>query len=198
MKSHRIATIVGSLRRDSVNRKVAHAIAAAAPDGLDFQFVEIGDLPLYNSDLDGDPPAAWTRFREEVAACDGILFATPEYNRSMPGVLKNAVDIGSRPYGHSVFAKKPAAIVTASPGTYGGFGSNHHLRQSCVFLDMPVMQQPEGSLAKVGDDSFAADGSPADPRLAKAIATVATAFADWVGLIHAGRAALANDEAGSA
>src|SRR5690606_21616203 len=123
----------------------------AAPR-LDLKIVEIGDLPLYNPDLDGEsPPAAWTRFRGEVAAVDAVLFVTPEYNRSITGALKNALDVGSRPYGHSVWDAKPAAVVSVSPGLLGAFGANHHLRQSLVFLNMPVLQQPEAYISKVGD-----------------------------------------------
>jgi chromate reductase len=120
---------------------------------------------------------------------------TPEYNRTIPGALKNAIDVGSRPYGKSAWEKKPAAIVTASPGGIGGFGCNHQLRQACVFLDMPVMQQPEAYLGGITDKSFGEDGSIADPGLAKVVRRVANAFADWVGLIRSGRAALARDPA---
>ena len=134
MEKHKIAILVGSLREGSVNRKVAQTMCAIRDDSLDCTIVEIGDLPLYDPDIDNDPPAAWTRFRDEVRGADGILFVTPEYNRGIPGALKNAIDVGSRPYGKSVFAKKPAAVVTASPGGVGGFGANHQLRQSCVFL----------------------------------------------------------------
>lgn len=191
MTKHKIAIIVGSLREGSINRKVARSISVLAADKLDCSIVEIGDLPLYNQDLDKTPPEAWLRFREQVKAADGVLFVTPEYNRSVPGVLKNAIDVGSRPYGRSVFTKKPAAIVTASPGAIGGFGANHHLRQSCVFLDMPVMQQPEAYLGHVSDDSFDADGCFTDDGLKKVVTKLATAFADWVDIIQKARAALA-------
>jgi chromate reductase len=191
MTKHKIAIIVGSLREGSINRKVAKSMCAIASDKLDCTIVEIGDLPLYNQDLDSSPPEAWVRFRNEVKAADGVLFVTPEYNRSVPGVLKNAIDVGSRPYGRSVFTKKPAAIVTASPGAIGGFGANHHLRQSCVFLDMPVMQQPEAYLGHVSDDSFDADGGLADEGFKKVVTKLAGAFADWVDIIQRARAALA-------
>jgi chromate reductase len=191
MTKHKIAIIVGSLREGSINRKVAKSMCAIASDKLDCTIVEIGDLPLYNQDLDSSPPEAWVRFRNEVKAADGVLFVTPEYNRSVPGVLKNAIDVGSRPYGRSVFTKKPAAIVTASPGAIGGFGANHHLRQSCVFLDMPVMQQPEAYLGHVSDDSFDADGELADEGFKKVVTKLAGAFADWVDIIQRARAALA-------
>src|SRR5690348_11585959 len=134
MAGRSIAVVVGSLRAESINRKLAHELVRLAPAGLAFDFVEIGALPLYNQDLDEAPPAEWEAFRAAIRAKDAVLFVTPEYNRSVPGVLKNAIDVGSRPYGHSAWAKKPAAVVTASPGALGGFGSNHHLRQSCVFL----------------------------------------------------------------
>jgi chromate reductase len=148
--------LVGSLRRQSINRKLALALVALAPSSLKLQIVEIGALALYNQDLDADPPAAWTEFRERIRASDAVLFVTPEYNRSVPGVLKNALDVGSRPYGKNTWSKKPGAIVSASPGAIGGFGANHHLRQSLVFLDVPAMQQPEayvGGADKLFDES---------------------------------------------
>ena len=191
MANYKIAIIVGSLREGSINRKVARSICAIRGDNLDCSMVEIGNLPLYNQDLDGSPPAEWVEFRENIAAADGVLFVTPEYNRGVPGVLKNAVDVGSRPYGKSVFAKKPAAIVSASPGSIGGFGANHQLRQACVFLDMPVMQQPEAYLGHVNDDSFDDDGCLKDGPLKDLVAKLAHAFHDWVDIIHRARAALA-------
>ena len=138
-----VAVLVGSLRRQSFNRKVALTMVDLAAGTLTLELVEIGGLPLYNQDEEADPPAAWVAFRAAIRRVDAVLFVTPEYNRSVPGALKNAIDVGSRPYGKSVFAKKPAAIVSVSPGAIGAFGANHHLRQSLVFLDMPVMQQPE-------------------------------------------------------
>ncbi len=193
MEKHKIAIIVGSLRKESVNRKVAQAIATIAGDRLDCSIVEIGNLALFNQDIEANPPAEWVAFKAAIAAADGVLFVTPEYNRTIPGALKNAIDVGSRPYGHSAWERKPAAIVTASPGGIGGFGANHQLRQACVFLDMPVMQQPEAYLGHVTDKSFGEDGSLTDPGLAKLVGKIATAFADWVGLITSGRAALAGD-----
>ena len=193
MTKHRIAIVVGSLRKDSVNRKVAQAMSAFAADRLDCSIVEIGNLALFNQDIEADPPAEWTAFKQAIAAADGVLFVTPEYNRTIPGALKNAIDVGSRPYGKSAWEKKPTAIVTASPSGVGGFGCNHALRQACVFLDMPVMQQPEAYLGGVTDKSFAEDGSLADPALAKVVKRIANAFADWVGLIRSGRAALEGD-----
>jgi chromate reductase, NAD(P)H dehydrogenase (quinone) len=193
MANYKIAIIVGSLRKDSINRKVARSICGLRGDSLDCDIVEIGDLPLYNQDYDGSPdePEAYARFRDRIAAADGILFCTPEYNRGVPGVLKNAIDVGSRPYGKSVWHKKPAAIVSASPGAIGGFGANHQLRQACVFLDMPVMQQPEAYLGHVSDASFDAEGRLPDGPLKELVDKLAHAFHDWVDVIIRARAALA-------
>ncbi len=151
-----VAVVVGSLRKESFNRRVALALAALAPPNLTLKIVEIGDLPLYNEDIDVDPPAAYKAFREQIRNSDAVLFVTPEYNRSVPGVLKNAIDVGSRPYGQSAWSGKPGAVISVSPGAVGGFGANHHLRQSLVFLDVPCMQQPEayiGGAATLFDDS---------------------------------------------
>ena len=197
---HKIAIIVGSLREGSINRKVARSICALRGDNLDCSMVEIGDLPLYNQDFDSLPqqPEQYLRFREQVRSADGILFVSPEYNRGIPGVLKNAIDVGSRPYGQSVWDKKPAAVVTASPGSIGGFGSNHQIRQSCVFLNMPVMQQPEAYLGHVSDDSFDQAGCLKDGPFKDLVTGLAHAFADWVEMIHRSRQLLAEDSAHSA
>ncbi|OCG24311.1 ACP phosphodiesterase [Gilliamella sp. App2-1] len=142
--SKRIAVLVGSLRKDSYNLKVAKVFQKIAPPSLSLQIIQIGDLPLYNEDIDNDtPPACYTRFRKEIADCQGVIFVTPEYNRGVPAVIKNAIDVGSRPYGKSIWSEKPAAIISVSQGAIGGFGANHQLRQSLVFLDMPTLQQPE-------------------------------------------------------
>ena len=176
-----IAVFVGSLRKESFNRKMAHTLIALAPESLKLEIIEINGLPFYNQDDDdgGNPPAAWTAFRERVRAFDGLLFVTPEYNRSVPGVLKNAIDVGSRPYGQSVWGGKPAAVVSVSPGAIGGFGANHHLRQSFVFLDIPVMQQPEayiGGAAKL----FDGEGRVIDEAAREFLVRFMEAFAAWV------------------
>ena len=193
--AYKIAIIVGSLREGSINRKVARSICALRDDNLDCSMIEIGDLPLYNQDLDGAAPEQWVRFRKQIAEADGILFCSPEYNRGIPGVLKNAIDVGSRPYGQSVFDKKPGAIVTASPGSVGGFGANHQIRQAAVFLNMPIMQQPEAYLGHVTEDSFDADGKLKEGNLKQLITTLAHAFHDWVDMIHRSRQLLAEDAA---
>jgi len=196
--AYKIAIIVGSLREGSLNRKVARSICGLRGDNLDCSMIEIGDLPLYNQDLDTDPPEQWTRFRKQVGEADGVLFVSPEYNRGIPGVLKNAIDVGSRPYGQSVFDKKPAAIVTASPGSIGGFGANHQIRQAGVFLNMPMMQQPEAYLGHVSDDSFDESGCLKEGPLKALITTLAHAFHDWVDMIHTSRRLLAEDAAHAA
>lgn len=152
-----IAVLVGSLRKDSHSRQIAQALIRTAPATLSLSIVEIEALPFYNSDLETDDrPSAWTDFRAQVAAADGLLFITPEYNRSVPAVLKNALDVASRPYGENVWAGKPAAVVSQSIGALGGFGANHHLRQTLTFLDVPVMQQPE---AYIGNSASLFDAS---------------------------------------
>ena len=180
MGTKSIAVIVGSLRKESCSRKIAENLIALAPPSLALDIVEIGDLPLYNQDLDGDaPPAAWSTFRDATKACGAILFVTPEYNRGLPAALKNALDVGSRPYGHSVWAGKPCAVASASPGAIGGFGANHHLRQSLVFLDMPVMQQPEAYLGGA-DKLFDEQGGIANEGTRKFLAGFMEKFAHWV------------------
>ena len=193
--AYKIAIIVGSLREASLNRKVARSICAMRNDNLECSMIEIGDLPLYNQDFDANPPEQYVRFRQQIAEADGVLFVSPEYNRGIPGVLKNAIDVGSRPYGQSAFDKKPAAIVTASPGSIGGFGANHQIRQAAVFLNMPVMQQPEAYLGHVSDDSFDADGCLKEGPLKELVASLAHAFHDWVDMIHRSRQLLAEDAA---
>jgi len=186
-----IAVVVGSLRAGSLNRKLARELERLAPAGLRFAEVGIGELPLYNQELDeGTPPAAWTAFREAIRAADAVLFVTPEYNRSIPGALKNAIDVGSRPYGKSAWAKKPGAVVSGTPGALGAFGANHHLRQSCVFLDMPIMPQPEAYLAGIGG-WFGDDGTIGDGKTRAFLGDFMTAFADWVEKILRGPGELA-------
>jgi len=146
-----IGIIVGSLRKASYSKKIAETILKFAPQGYTFEIVDISNLPIYNQDFDDLPegPAAIDTFRNTMRKMDGVIFVTPEYNRSVPGVLKNAIDIGSRPYGKSIWDKKPAAIFSNSPGNISAFGANHHLRQSLMFLNMPTMQQPEVYLAHI-------------------------------------------------
>ncbi len=177
-----VAVLVGSLRKGAFTRSIALAARELAAPRLNLEIVEIGDLPLYNPDLETDaPPAPWVRFREELAKAQAVLFVTPEYNRSVPGGLKNAIDIASRPYGKSVISGKPAAIISASPGLIGGFGANHHLRQPLVFLDMPILQQPETYISKVGD-LFDADGKLTSDSTRTFLKGFVDKFADWAEL----------------
>ena len=134
-----VAVLVGSLRKGSYSLMIAKALAALAPATLKFKVIEIGNLPFYNEDTEANAPAEWTAFRTQLKASDAVLFITPEYNRSTPAVIKNAIDVGSRPYGSSVWDGKPGAVISSSPGAIGGFGANHHLRQSLVFLNVPAL-----------------------------------------------------------
>lgn len=180
-KPQKVAVLVSSLRKESLNQKVAHALESLAPPGLNLEIVEIGDLPLYNEDLEAAAaPPAWQRFRDEIRGADAVLFVTPEYNRSLPAALKNAIDVGSRPYGASVWDGKPGALVSVSPGAIGGFGANHHLRQSLVFLNVPVMQQPEAYIGNAAE-LFAEDGKLTNPGTARFLSRFLEAFAIWTG-----------------
>ncbi len=178
-KTRTIAVIVGSLRKESFSLKLAKAIAAVAPPNLKFDFVPIGDLQHFNQDLEQTPTAEWVAFRDRVRPADAVLFVTPEYNRGLPGVLKNAIDVGSRPYGQSVFNGKPAAVVANSPGAIGGFGAYHHLRQSLVFLNMPTLNQPEtyvGNVATLFDEN----GELINESTREFLTGFTRTFADWI------------------
>jgi chromate reductase len=181
MKPKKIAVFVGSLRKESSNRKMAKALIELAPEALKLEIIEIGGLALYNQDLDdeGRPPSAWTEFREQIKSFDGFLFVTPEYNRSVPGVLKNAIDVGSRPYGKNVWDGKPGSVISISPGAIGGFGANHHLRQSLVFLNVPAMQQPEAYVGNAAN-LFDENGDLANDSIKEFAAKYIHAFAAWV------------------
>jgi chromate reductase, NAD(P)H dehydrogenase (quinone) len=174
-----VAVFVGSLRKDSFNRKLANALIAMAPPPLKLEIVEIRQLPLYNQDDDANPPPTSAAFKERVQKAHAVLFLTPEYNRSVPGVLKNAIDIASRPYGKSAWNGKPGAVISLSPGAIGAFGANHHLRQSLVFLNVPAMPQPEayiGNAAKLFDES----GKLADDAMRDFLSKFLQSFAQWI------------------
>ncbi len=179
MKTRDIAVLVGSLRKASFNRLLAHALAELAPDSIELNIVEIGQLPMYNQDGDDDPPPEWTQFRARIKAADAILFVTPEHNRSVPAALKNALDVGSRPHGSSVWNRKPGAIVTASPSAIGGFGANHHLRQSLVFLNVPAMQQPEAYIGGA-DKLFDSHGQLVNDDTRKFLQRFIDSFRAWI------------------
>lgn len=174
-----IAVLVGSLRAASLNRMTANALAGLAPEGLKLDIVEIGHLPLYNQDLDDDPPQSWVEFRERIKAADGVLFITPEYNRSIPAALKNAIDVGSRPYGASAWNGKPGAVASVSPGGIGGFGANHAVRQAVVFLNVPMMAAPEAYWGNAGT-FFDENGTLVNEATKKVMSGFINAYAAWV------------------
>jgi len=174
-----IAVLVGSLRKASLNRKMANALIALAPASLALRIVEIGALPLYNQDWEDDVPAPVREFRQEIAPVDALLFVTPEYNRSVPGVLKNALDVGSRPSGKSVWGGKPGAVISLSQGMIAGFGANHHLRQSMVFLDVPMLQQPEAYIGHAAN-LFDEHGAIIDESRREFLQKFLNAFARWI------------------
>lgn len=174
-----VAVLVGSLQKNSINRNVAKALIELAPDSLKLSIVEIGGLTIYNQDEDEHPPAAWTSFRERIKAADAVLFVTPEYNRSVPAALKNALDVGSRPYSQSVWDGKPGAVISASPSALGGFGANHHLRQSLMVLNIPTMQQPEAYIGGA-DKLFDKNGTLINDSTRVFLQSFTMKFAAWI------------------
>lgn len=175
----KIAVLVGSLRKESFNRKIANELIRLASDNLQLEIVEIGNLPLYNEDLDENPPQEWTDFRGVIKNSDGVLIVSPEYNRTVPGALKNAVDVGSRPYGSSVWPGKPGGVITSSVSSLGGLAANHHIRQAFVFVDVPLMQQPEayiGNASKIWKE----DGSTLVEDTEKFLKSWIDAYDQWV------------------
>ena len=175
----KVAVIVGSLRKDSLNRKIAQAAIALAPPELQCEFVEIGQLPLYNQDHEADPPAVVRDFKAILQTMDAVLFVTPDFNRSVPGALKNAIDVGSRPYGASAWNAKPTAIISVTPGAFGAFGANHHLRQSLVFLNMPAMAQPEAYIGQAAT-LFDGQGVLVNDKTREFLQKFMAAFAVWI------------------
>jgi len=175
-----VCVLVGSLRKASLNGMLANTLMSLAPSSMKLETVEIGQLPFFNQDLEtAATPAPWTAFRQRIKAADAVLFVTPEYNRSVPAALKNALDVGSRPYGISVWDRKPGAIVSCSPSAIGAFGANHHLRQSLVFLNVPTMQQPEAYLGHA-DKLFDEQGKLVNDGTRKFLQEFMQAFANWV------------------
>lgn len=182
----KIAVIVGSLRKESWSRKLAKALMKLAPPSLEMEIVEIGQLPLYNQDPDdqNQPLKEWVAFREKMRGFDGVLFVTPEYNRSTPAPLKNAIDVGSRPYGKSIWDGKAGAVISCSPGAIGGFGANHHLRQCLVFLNVPCVQAPEAYIGNI-NQLLDADANILKPESKEFLQKYMQTFADWVETIKA-------------
>lgn len=179
LKKYKIAVIVGSLRKESLNLKTAKALIPLAPESLSLELLSIQGLPMFNEDLEANPPQEWIILREQIRAADGLLFLTPEYNRSVPGVLKNAIDVGSRPYGKNSWNGKPAGVISVSTGNISGFGANHHLRQSLVFLNVKTMAQPEayiGGAAALFDEK----GNLINDSTKKFLKKFMEAFEKWV------------------
>jgi chromate reductase len=175
----RVAVLVGSLRKDSINRRLAHAIAKLAPERFSFQQLEIGDLPLYNQDRDGDMPEPALRLKREVGAADALLFVTPEYNRSIPGVLKNALDTASRPYGQNAFARKPGGVIGTSSGAIGTALAQQHLRNVLAYLDVPLLNQPE-AYVQYSENLVDDAGTVTDEKKRAFLQTWVKAYVAWV------------------
>ncbi len=183
MKKYKIAVIVGSLRKESYNLKTAKEMMAMAPESLSMELLDISGLPMFNEDLEANPPKEWVSLRKKIREADGLLFFTPEYNRSVPGVLKNAIDVGSRPYGENSWNGKPAAVVSVSIGAISGFGANHHLRQSLVFVNVSTMAQPEAYIGGAAE-LFDENGKLTNDSTKKFLKDFLMAFENWVE-IHA-------------
>ena len=181
MENKKIGIFVGSLRKEANSKKIAKNIINLAPEGFDFEVIEIGQLPLYNQDFDepNETPETYIEFRKTVESLDGVLFITPEYNRSVPAVLKNAVDVGSRPPKENVWTKKPGAVISSSTGSISGFGANHHLRQSLSAVNVLTMPQPEMYLAKLSPESFNEDGSFKEQKTLDFLQKFINAYVAW-------------------
>lgn len=181
--AYNIVTIVGSLRKDSFSLKIANALAKLAPASLELEVVTLGGISFFNQDLEGAPPADWLAFREKLQKSDGVIFVTPEYNRAIPGVLKNAIDVASRPYGKSSFNGKPVGIVSNSPGPLGGVSAAKTLQNILPGIAGPIMQQPEIYLNAVGD-AFDAEGNLTKDSLKSVLQAYIDAFAAHVAKHH--------------
>jgi chromate reductase, NAD(P)H dehydrogenase (quinone) len=179
MATHHIVTIAGSLRKESFSLKIANALARLAPASLKLEVTTLNGISFFNQDLEGSPPADWVAFREKLQASHGVLFVTPEYNRAIPGVLKNAIDVGSRPYGKSSFLGKPTGIVSNSPGPLGGVNAAKSLQNILPGISGPIMGQPETYLTMVGD-AFNEKGELIKESLQKVLEQFLTAFAAFV------------------
>jgi chromate reductase len=175
----KVAVLVGSLRKGSFNKQLARALEKIAGDRVEFRRIRIDDQPLYNQDFDNYYPQVCTRLKDDINSCEAVLFVTPEYNRSVPGVLKNAIDIASRPYGHSAFSGKPGAVIGTSAGAMSTALAQQHLRNICVFLDVPLLQQPE-AFVRYKEGLFAEDGGVTDDSVAKFLGSFVDKYLDWV------------------
>ena len=181
MTTHSVAVIIGSLRKQSFSLRIGQAFAKLAPASLKLNIVTLNDLSFFNQDLEANPPADWVKFRETVQGSDAVIFIAPEYNRSVSGVLKNAIDVGSRPYGKSSFLGKPTGIVTSSPGPIGGLGAALALRQTLPGITGPILPQPEIYLNAIGD-AFNENGEIVKESIRPVLQAYIDAFAAWVAL----------------
>lgn len=177
--SKKIAIIVGSLRKESFNRKVAHEMIRLAPKSLELSIVEIGELSMFSEDIENNPPQAWTQFKDELSKSDAVLFISPEYNRTIPGVLKNAMEIGARPPKNNSWKGKPGAVVTVSPGAIGGLGANQTIREAAVSLNIPMMQQPEAYIGGI-KDRLLEDGITVNEKTEQFLIGFLEAFDKWI------------------
>jgi len=182
MSEYKIGVLVGSLRMGSFSQALAHAAMKLAPATLSCEIIKIGELPFYDQDLEesGEVPEGWLEFRAMLEACDGFIFVTPEYNRSIPALMKNAVDVGSRPSSEKTWAGKPGVILSQSPGRTGGFGANHALRQALVYPNVILMNQPEGYFGEIAATIDKATGEITNEHTLKLLAKIMEAFSDWV------------------
>ena len=180
MAQRRVGVIVGSLRKGAYSRMLANALVDVAPSSLQLSDIAIGDLPLYDSDLETEtPPAPWTEFRRQVIVSEAVLFVTPEYNRSMPGAVKNALDVGSRPWGESAWSGKPAAVISITPGPLGAMASNNHLRQVVYAVNLAAMAYPEAYIPAAGS-LFDEHGELTNPDTREFLSTFMQSFAGWI------------------
>jgi chromate reductase len=184
MPARRIPVVLGSVRQGALSRRAAQALVARAPPTLSLEIVEVGDLPFYNQELEtANPPEAWTRFRDKLRDAAAMLFVTPEYNRGVPGAMKNAVDVGSRPWGKGVWEGKAYAVVSTSPGPLGGYGANHQLRQNLSYFQMMPMYQPEMYIGGV-DKLIDASGNITDDGTRALFDKFLAQFASWIETCH--------------
>jgi chromate reductase len=180
MNKIKVAVLVGSLRKDSINKRLARAVERLAPENFGFEHARIDNLPLYSQDFDGDYPAECRRLKQQIEAADAVLFVTPEYNRSIPGALKNAVDIASRPWGTNSFARKPAAVIGASIGATGSALAQQHLRNSLTFVDVTMLAQPEVFIQFKDDSLIDAEGNIANEGTRKFLQGFVDRYAEWI------------------
>lgn len=179
MESKKVAVVIGSLRKESFNRKIAKELIRLSPENLSLEIVEIKDLTFFSEDIENDPPQSWKDFKQKIADSDAILFVSPEYNRTIPGVLKNAMEIGARPPKQNSWKGKPGAVVTVSPGAIGGLGANLTIRNAALSLNIPMMHQPEAFIGQI-KDKLLEDGVTVNEKTEKFLRDFLEAFEKWI------------------